>query len=243
MGKRIKGRPCALCSNAAATTREHVPPRSVIPDAWRRELKSNCVTVPACAKCNNGSSDDDSVFKIYVGAHCQFGEHEPAERENLLKTLLKDNRLFEQFFIKSEEVYIQPPGSKVMQPARQIKIDRGVIKRVSKKICRGLHYHEFGEVITSGHYDLRDFSLSDRHHLDTAFQMAQQASLVIRGDLLDGRVNYMTFQLESDRYWHLEFFGRVTVLGKFSNLKVRHTEDGRQARLAKSLAIREAKLL
>src|SRR6266480_480137 len=49
---------CALCAERPATTREHVPARSLFPDPKPQDL----ITVPACAPRNNGTGPDDQYF-------------------------------------------------------------------------------------------------------------------------------------------------------------------------------------
>lgn len=56
---------CGLCGEHKLTTREHVVPRSLYPPSKANSTFQR-ITIPACASCNNGTSDDDAHFRNVV---------------------------------------------------------------------------------------------------------------------------------------------------------------------------------
>jgi hypothetical protein len=53
---------CVICSNAPATTREHVPAQQL----FDRPLPGNLITVPSCEPCNSGSPRDDEFLRGFL---------------------------------------------------------------------------------------------------------------------------------------------------------------------------------
>ncbi|MGO9992866.1 MAG: hypothetical protein ACLPTF_10205 [Steroidobacteraceae bacterium] len=53
---------CVLCGINAATSREHVPAESF----FERPYPPDLITVPACARCNQGSQLDDDYFLAFL---------------------------------------------------------------------------------------------------------------------------------------------------------------------------------
>jgi len=84
-------------------TDDHLPPRNIFPKPQPNNV--DLITVPACSKCNEGSSRDDEEFKLYISLksgmekpHC-LKLHKSTKRtiqhnSNLKKRLIKDSTNF-----------------------------------------------------------------------------------------------------------------------------------------------------
>lgn len=62
---------CYICGQPA-TSRDHVPPKSMFPkavDMGGVDYRTNLLTVPSCAACNEGRSDDDQYALCLVAFH------------------------------------------------------------------------------------------------------------------------------------------------------------------------------
>lgn len=71
---------CCLCGGSVpATTVEHAPPRVFFRD---RALPTNTHRVPACSRCNNGSSQADQVAALFA---LTMAIHKPAHDEYIMK--------------------------------------------------------------------------------------------------------------------------------------------------------------
>lgn len=84
MGKTAEfliGHPwCCLCGGSVpATTVEHAPPRVFF---LNRALPTNTHRVPACERCNNGSSQGDQVAALVA---LTMAIHKPSNNEYILK--------------------------------------------------------------------------------------------------------------------------------------------------------------
>lgn len=137
---------CAICGANAATTKDHIPPRSLY--SKPRDNDSNLNTVPACSFCNNGSSHDDEIFKVLIGL--ETGEHQNAPDrviESLAGTIGKNARVASQVFSTQKRVLANLRG-KALESAVSVTFDFGPYERVITRIICGLHWIETGRALT-----------------------------------------------------------------------------------------------
>jgi len=145
MGKTKTG-VCVFCGNVGVVTADHVPPRGIFPNPQPNGIK--LITVPACEKCNGGSSKEDEEFKLFTSfksgmddAHC-LKLHESAKR-----TLANNGRLKCEFQKNSKMVHMTDPFTGLLTPMIELKYDAKPILKVTKKIIYGLHYHCFKKLL------------------------------------------------------------------------------------------------
>src|SRR3989344_341924 len=55
---------CAYCGILNDVTMDHVFSRGLFPEDYTRA--KNVLTLPACAKCNNGLSEDEEHFRVFL---------------------------------------------------------------------------------------------------------------------------------------------------------------------------------
>ena len=130
---------CAYCgATNVKLEREHVIPRSVYPPS-KADSKIQRLTIPACASCNRGWSDDEAHFRSILSI---AGDPNSAVQE------LWDGSINRSF----EEVDGRRRIADIWERMRPVKVGAAEwfavypatdprFLRVLRKIVRGLHYH------------------------------------------------------------------------------------------------------
>lgn len=138
---------CAICGLHPATTKDHIPPRNLYPKPIENDINLN--TVPACTKCNNGSSSDDEIFKVLIGI--DTGEHQKDSQriiDSLAATIAKNARVAGQIFSTKQRVLAGLRGP-ILEPAVAVQFDFKPYERVINRMVRGLHWMESGRAMAS----------------------------------------------------------------------------------------------
>lgn len=129
---------CAICGRREGTTRDHVPPKAIFP----KPRPNNLVTVPACPECNNGASDSDDLFKVYLSMQAA-GNNEIARRlfqEKTVRTLQRNQSLL-------AAIQQEATGVEVLNNQGQLETRTGVLwnsvahDAVIERTIRGLYYY------------------------------------------------------------------------------------------------------
>jgi len=127
---------CALCGIRPASTREHVPSKSLFPQPRPEDL----ITVPACADCNQGTQKSDEYFRKTLAL---IVEPEPsAALEQIRPTVTRafarpeEAGLFREFAERFQFAALE--GRTVVQPV--IKPDSRRLNNVVGKHAVGLYY-------------------------------------------------------------------------------------------------------
>jgi hypothetical protein len=134
---------CAYCGEAA-TTRDHVPPKNLFPTPRPSDL----LTVPACAACNNRSSEDEEYFvNVLLAHHKASGSHADILLAQRLGRPAKPRRLRAAFRLLKgvRSVPIYTPAGIYLGDAPAFRADIGRMGTVLSKVARGLYYAEYGE--------------------------------------------------------------------------------------------------
>jgi hypothetical protein len=131
---------CALCGFRPATTREHVPSKSLFPQPRPDDL----ITVPACASCNQGTQKEDEYFRKTLAL---IVEQEPsAALEKIRPTVTRafarpeEALLLKEFAERFQFAALE--GRTVVQPV--IKPDSRRLNNVVGKHAVGLYYAIIG---------------------------------------------------------------------------------------------------
>jgi len=139
---------CVLCGNQPATTREHVPPHSIFPKPKPADL----ITVPACSKCNHGTSREDEKFRTYLSLH--VGLDTPATQalwsNHALRTLRHNRKLKSSIVTSMRPVYFRTGSGIITGKGYGIKWDSQAHKAIMEKIIRGLYFVHSGTVLPPG---------------------------------------------------------------------------------------------
>jgi hypothetical protein len=136
---------CAICGAKEATSRDHVPPRSIFQKPWPSDL----VTVPACDDCNGGSSLNDEEFK--VGLSILAGIETPETMrlwdEGAMRTLAHNRRMHRDIMSRFVQVEVRSPAGIYLHTREAILVPKKGIHAVLERTIRGLYFHHFGEVL------------------------------------------------------------------------------------------------
>lgn len=199
---------CAICGVNPSTTKDHVPPKSLYPKP--RDNNLNLHTVPACAHCNNGASQDDEVFKMLVGI--DTGEHQDSPQkviDSLAGTIAKNSRVAGQVFSTQKRVLAKLGGA-VLEPAISVTFDFQPYERVINRIVRGLHWKETRRVFAS---DARVVVLpGNQIQPSLAADLMQLMHLLPLRKLNKGTFLYR-FHIGNDgsQLWGMQFFSKHTT--------------------------------
>lgn len=134
---------CAICGINEATTKDHVPPKAIFP-----KPRPHLITVPACKECNNGASDLDDLFKVYLSMHAA-GKSEIAMRlftEKTTKTLERNKALQALIVQESKELQIEDKDGNLVT-RMGVLWNSKAHDAVMERTIRGLYFHHTGNVV------------------------------------------------------------------------------------------------
>lgn len=138
---------CVFCGKRPATTRDHIPPKSV----FAKPLPSDLITVPACGRCNGGASGVDERFRVLLSL--QVGVETPETRnlwrEQALRTVHHNGRL--RRWIKSgmKTAEVRTPSGIILGECTVSEWDIESHDRTIERIARGLYFQELGEALAA----------------------------------------------------------------------------------------------
>lgn len=139
---------CAYCGRTAQT-RDHVVPKQLWPSGSRPRL---ILTVPACAKCNQGFKKDEDYFNAVLQSRVPDGSHPAATAvfEGPMQRNFEERpHLLDLFFPDaSEEVRKRADGA--IEEFVRFRVYRPRIERVLSKMVRGFYYHLHGVRFPNG---------------------------------------------------------------------------------------------
>lgn len=131
-----KSSTCVICGIRPATTKEHVPPRGFF-----KGTVGQFRTVPACAICNNGSSEDDESLRNFISA--QIGKQTTGAKHlwemGAHKSLLRSTKIRSALLNTLQEVVVVDKDSSTSTRIGFF-IPASLYQRVFERITRGLHF-------------------------------------------------------------------------------------------------------
>lgn len=199
---------CAICGVNEATTKDHIPPKNLYSKPRDNDINLN--TVPACEKCNNGSSSDDEVFKVLIGI--TTGEYQTSPDkviDSLAKTIGENGRIAKQIFSSKREVYSQLDGV-IQRQAVAVTFDRESYNQVIRRVVRGLYWMETGIALLP-EAKIRVFP-GDELQIDLAKNLMELMHLLPLRKLNKNTFLYrFIFSDDGEDIWGLQFFGRHTT--------------------------------
>lgn len=195
---------CYWCGQPA-TTREHVPPRSLFPKGNRDEL----ITVGACQTHNTDFSKLDERFKIYIQA---MGTSQQAIDDFTNKTVRGLNRNEAAGLVKSlsaSSFYHEINGENRLV----MKIDTEHTEKFVEKIIRGLYFYHTKKHILG---DSRIVSCSIQfYNPDTDYESFFEIVLPILHSKLMTEGDYKNPDIFKYRFYHLDQFDAFIVALNF----------------------------
>jgi hypothetical protein len=194
---------CAICGVAAATTRDHVPPKGI----FAEPRPSDLVTVPACEACNADGSKYDETFRVHLSL--QVGTETPATQRlrtnGATRTVASNRKLRRQVLESLEPTYLTTRGGIIIGKGYRGKWDSEAHDRVVERTTRGLYFHHFGEILgAKANVVVRWFAKLTPEMLEAASEYPQAS---IGGDALIYRYGRA---VDGPLYsiWLFQFYGR-----------------------------------
>lgn len=126
---------CVICGKNIATTRDHIPPKSIFPKPRPDDL----ITVPACSTCNNGDSDFDERFKVYSNLHVLRNEKNWEElfESTIAPTINHNKRLKKDILAGAKDVMLETKSGNKLGHHIAIKWDSEAFVNVIERTTRG----------------------------------------------------------------------------------------------------------
>ena len=205
MGRR-KNKKCYICGNLADSM-DHIPPDGIFPDP----KPTNLITVPACSKCNEGSSKDDEYFRTIFAT---------ASYESPYAEMLMDTKITRQFkerpalrnhlMDEMEKVNLFSEGGIYIGKSYAFEYDQKRVQTVVEKIIKGLYLHEKGSPLNK-QCVVTDFILNPKLNEN----ILEQVSLLPIRKIGDGKVfsyHYLLYSKDSNlTAWFLMFFEKILI--------------------------------
>jgi hypothetical protein len=139
--KKNRGKPCAYCAVAVATTADHVFARGFFPTAQRAHLP----TVPACLACNHAKSE----LEHYLAALLPFGGRQAGSAEHLEQMipprLAKNAALHRALNEGKKKVWTREPTG--IAPTTALPLDGEKLEELFVYITKGLMLHEWQTLV------------------------------------------------------------------------------------------------
>lgn len=207
---------CAFCGKPAIVTDDHVPPRNIFPSPQPNDV--NLTTVPSCIKCNGGSSTDDEQFKIYIALKSGIeGEVSLKLLESARRTVIRNKKIRKQI---SDNFPLFLPSStpSVFEKQYIHKFNPAPIRRIGRKIIKGLYFKHFGECL-EGNAKVSLYLSEDlkMHHIITAEKLAKDTRKYGEyyeiGKNQEFRYTFARTENKFTSSWVLMFNNRCAMIG------------------------------
>jgi len=155
---------CYMC-NEPATTKEHVPPKCLFPEAKdvddNKNYKINLITVPSCDAHNTAKSKDDVYLLFFLVANIVSNDVSKQHfSSKIMRAVQRTPHVFADFAKKNTPVMlVNAEGEEIHTAA--IEIDRERFDSAITHIAHGIYYHKYNNsfsgsitVFTEGLMDL-----------------------------------------------------------------------------------------
>jgi hypothetical protein len=141
---KTSGHQCYFCGQAA-TSREHVPPLCIFPeakDSFGKDHRKNLITVPSCDEHNLKKSKDDEFLMACVTATVGNNGAAYIQTNTKLRRAFERNekRLFKTAIAEPKDAIWKSPAGKEF-PILVGQPDLPRLCRVLDHVARGLYFH------------------------------------------------------------------------------------------------------
>ena len=160
--KKSKQRLCYLCGQPGADSKDHVPPKGLLPPGDNIRQR---VTVPAHRKCNSDESADEEYLRdLLLPEAMQYGL--PDAEKPYLKVWKAWSRSagwkrYQEFMATARPVKLFTKEGLYAGRAIGILPDKNRLISVGKKITRGIIFHDAEAIIIPDKIAIAPLSLSE----------------------------------------------------------------------------------
>jgi len=197
---------CVYCG-AQATTKDHVPPKSLFPSEYRDQL----VTVPSCKQCNEGASKDDEFFRLFVSGH-SF-EHSGAAKTIFEGPVTRGasykSGMVKDFMTKIEFVDAWTPTGLYAGKVTATKFsaeDWDRFYRVIRRVTKGLLYHRYKEILPND-FEIK-INFCDDEQLSKLVPILQIEPASTTSDIF--RYGHAKATDDPTSIWVMSFYEKIT---------------------------------
>jgi hypothetical protein len=206
---------CFICeSPLVQATTDHVIPRQLFDPG---NPPPNLFTLPACRSCNEGLSEDEELFRIFVLAQCYAQPEAQSLWDGKVRRSLVDSPAFRKML--AAQVHPTPlpapffsPTGEYIGEGKLLVVPKPRIEPVLKKIIRGLFYRH-----TSAFLGRCAFQIV---HFDPFLTYTEEQVLFEywKGAPVESFGNVLTYWYRvsqddaGDSIWWLLFYGRVLFI-------------------------------
>lgn len=136
---------CYWCSEAASS-REHVPPKCLFPEAaFGTNYRNQLITVPSCDLHNIAkSSDDEYLFCVLTFNILNNHIGNKQAQSKVIRALKRSQALTAQVMAGLRQVTVEEIATKKIDSTLALKIDNRRIENALEHISRGVYFHHFG---------------------------------------------------------------------------------------------------
>ncbi|MEA2166089.1 MAG: hypothetical protein QOK37_4216 [Thermoanaerobaculia bacterium] len=154
MKRKSEQRICYLCGKKGAGSKDHVPPKCLLPKDGRTRL-----TLWAHAECNVATSADEEYLRDVVGpAAIDFPDGYDVVAATFRSwSTPQGARRREMFMRTAEPVDIKSKSGEVVGGGWGIRTDHNRMGAVAEKIARGIVFHDSGIHVPAGVLRCGDF--------------------------------------------------------------------------------------
>jgi hypothetical protein len=221
--KRDETGNCYTCMSAA-TSREHVPPKNLSPEARDfsgRDFRQQLITVPSCDTHNLAKSKDDEFLMVCLAG--LVGNNSIGYRHNIGKVdravRRSAGRLLHKIFVKPQHLYRLELENNKFIDVLWGSPDVLRLRRCFEHLVRGLLFHDFGQMF-QGQVHIHLAFL----HLEAGNAKTMNEFLIRRLEIdvidqpqLGANLEVFYYQRsEPDQFglfaYRLRFYGRVEVM-------------------------------
>lgn len=194
----------------AATTRDHVPPRSLFPTP----PPPNLITVPACAECHVAFNLDDEYFKLMIGMKREISQHPDGHHlaASVIRGLQRpEGRPFAVAVARTmKNVQLTTPNGLFLGTTGGFKPDFRRMETFAGRVVRGLYYKEFGQPLPPSHeLKVTPLAASTEEIRREARALFDGEKARQKGDVF---AYVVTVPVQGATAWILEFFQDVAFL-------------------------------
>lgn len=146
----MAGGTCYFCG-APETSREHVPPKSLFPQAKDTSdgvsYRDNPITVPSCHAHNEAKSDDDEyLFVVLTLSILNNPVGSTQAKTKVLRALEKKPGLAQKYFAQHMPVEVEDVQTGKREKTVAIRLDGARIDSALEHITRGIYFHHHQRV-------------------------------------------------------------------------------------------------
>lgn len=133
-----------FCGKSPAETKDHIPPKGIFPRP-RPEL----ITVPACLRCNRGTSRIEEAFRVYLSLRVGVNSDVTSNlwKNDAMRTLSHNPRFRNRIIKATRPISVRSPAGIILAEKIGGLWPPEEHDPVIEKIIRGLYFHHYREIL------------------------------------------------------------------------------------------------